>query len=253
MPTGTGSARPMPTVGLGHMILLATADSDAARASYARAIESSRRVGAPLTTAMVLAESAQSLIFADRADAHIDEMLDEAEAVLREADDPGGLAHVMMDRMLAAYAADDLDASERYADESIRFSRAGREATYEQISLVGKGVARLHRGELDEAAVLLSEGVRLASDTNNLLQLGVALHAVAVYAALARRPIQAARVRGAASVLTPMWPLFERRYGELAGTVFDDLEASLGAEMVIGAALDPDDVLQFVDAVLAPR
>ena len=239
--------------GLGHMIVLATADTDAASASYAQAVESSRRAGAPLMTAMVLAESAQSLIFADRADAHVDEMLDEAEAVLREADDPGGLAHVMMDRMLAAYAADDLDASERCADEAIRFSRAGREATYEQISLVGKGVGRLHRGELDEAAVLLSEGVRLASDTNNLLQLGVVLHAVAVHAALAGRPIQAARVRGAALVLAPMWPLFERRYGELVGTVFDDLEASLSVEMAIGAALDPDDVLGLVDAVLTPR
>ena len=239
--------------GLGHMIVLATADTDAASASYAQAVESSRRAGAPLMTAMVLAESAESLIFADRADAHVDEMLDEAEAVLREADDPGGLAHVMMDRMLAAYAADDLDASERCADEAIRFSRAGREATYEQISLVGKGVGRLHRGELDEAAVLLSEGVRLASDTNNLLQLGVVLHAVAVHAALAGRPIQAARVRGAALVLAPMWPLFERRYGELVGTVFDDLEASLSVEMAIGAALDPDDVLGLVDAVLTPR
>jgi tetratricopeptide (TPR) repeat protein len=239
--------------GLGHMILLATADSDAARASYTRAIESSRRAGAPLTTAMVLAESAQSLIFADRADARIDEMLDEAEAVLREADDPGGLAHVMMDRMLAAYAVDDLVAAERYADESIRWSRAGREATYEQISLVGKGVGRLHRGELDEAARLISEAVRLASDTNNLLQLGVALHAVAVHAALAGRPLEAARVRGAASVLTPTWPLFERRYGELVGTVFDDLGASLGTEMAVGAALDPDDVLELVDTLLAPR
>ncbi len=65
--------------------------------------------------------------------------------------------------------------------------------------------------------------------------------------------IEAARVRGAASVLAPMWPLFERRYGELVGTVFDDLGASLSAEMAVGAALDPDDVLGLVDAVLTPR
>ena len=67
--------------GLGHMIVLATADTDAASASYARAIESSRRAHAVLTTAMALAECAQSLILADRVDANVDEMLDEAEAV----------------------------------------------------------------------------------------------------------------------------------------------------------------------------
>ena len=239
--------------GLGHMILLATADSDAARASYARAIESSRRIGAPQTTAMVLAETAQSLIFADRADGHVGEMLDEAEGALREADDPGGLAHVMMDRMLAAYAAGDLDASERYADASIRWSRLGREVTYEQISLVGKGVGRLHRGELDEAAEYLGAGVELAVETHNLLQLGVALHAVAVHAALIGRPLEAARVRGAASVLAPMWPLFDRRYGELVGTTFDDLGASLGTEMATGAALDVHELLALVDTLLTPR
>ncbi len=239
--------------GLGHMIVLATADTDAASASYARAIESSRRAGAGLMTAMVLAESAQSLIFADRADARIDEMLDEAEAVLRVADDPGGLAHVMMDRMLAAYAVDDLVATDRFADESIRWSRAGREATYEQVSLVAKGVVLLHRGALDDAAAFLAAGVRLAAETHNLLQLGVALQAVAVHAALAGRPLEAVRLRGAASMLAPTWPLFERRYGELVGTVFDDLGASLGAEMAAGAALDLEDVLELVDAVLPPR
>ena len=37
----------------------------------------------------------------------------------------------MMDRMLVAYWADDLDDAEQYADESIRWGRAGRETNYE--------------------------------------------------------------------------------------------------------------------------
>lgn len=45
----------------------------------------------------------------------------------------------------------------------------------------------------------------------------VALHAVAVYAARVGRPDEAARLRGGAAVSAPLWPLFERRYGELVG------------------------------------
>ena len=236
--------------GVGHMIVLATADADAASASYARAIEASRRAQAVLMTAMALAECAQSLILVDRVDADVDAMLDEAEALFRDADDPGGLAHVMMDRMLVAYRAGDLVAAERCADESIRWSRAGQETNYEQISLIAKGVVPLERGVFDEAAKFLAASVRLAVETQNMLQLGVALHAVAVYAALAGQPLQAARVRGAASVLAPMWPMFARRYGELAGEVFDDLGSSLNTELAAGAALDLDDVLDLVDGVL---
>lgn len=239
--------------GLGHMVVLATADADAAAESYARAIISSRRAGAPLTTAMALAEQAQSLIFADRADAGIDAMLDEAEALFRDVDDAGGLAHVMMDRTLAAYAVDDLERADRYADESIRWSRERGDVTYEQIAHLAKAVGHLHAGEAEAAAAGLTTGVRLAVDAHNLLQLGVALHAVAVYAALFGQPHQAARLRGGASVLAPMWPLFERRYGELTSAALAELGDSLPDELAAGAELDLDELLALVDSVLTER
>jgi hypothetical protein len=59
-----------------------------------------------------------------------------------------------------------------------------------------------------------------------MLQLGVKFYAVAVYAALADQPLQAARVRGAALALAPMWPMFARRSGELAGEVVDGILTS---------------------------
>ena len=194
---------------------------------------------------MVLAEAAQALILSDRSDGAVVEMMDEAETVFADVGSGEGLAHVSMDRVLAAYAADDLDALERHADEGIRRSRRTSNSAYEQILVVAKGVRLMHLGDLDAAAGWLERGVRLAADHYNLMQLGVALHAVSVHARLSGRPERAARLSGAAQVLAPRWPLFERRYGELFASLPDASDVSLQTEIVAGTTQSLEETLSL--------
>jgi predicted ATPase/DNA-binding SARP family transcriptional activator len=228
-----------------HMTLLTTADDEPARSLYRDAIEAARRAGRRPATAMVLAEAAQALILSDRLDGAVVEMMDEAEAVFVDVGSDEGLAHVSMDRVLAAYAIDDLDVLERHADEGIRHSRRTSNRTYEQILVLAKGVRLMHLGDLNAAAGRLERGVRLAADHHNLMQLGVALHAVSVHARLSEMPERAARLSGAAQVLAPRWPLFERRYGELLASVPDASDVSFQAEIVAGTTQSLEETLSL--------
>jgi hypothetical protein len=93
------------------------------------------------------------------------------------------------------------------------------------------------------------------------MQLGIALHAVSVHARLSGRPERGARISGAAQVLAPRWPLFERRYGELlasAPVASTDLSSGevvgaeiLSAEMAAGSNLSLEEVLAITHEQLS--
>ncbi|MCB1006425.1 MAG: hypothetical protein KDB35_19730, partial [Acidimicrobiales bacterium] len=229
--------------GRAHMVTLTTGDTDAAIGWYERAIEVSRASGDEIASAWAQAEMAQALIFADRSDEAVDALLDEAEATFGAADDHFGLAHVWMDRTLAAYARDQLDEIDDDAAQGMAQSAAAGEHMYEQIQLLALGVRGLHRGDLEASASLLRDAARLARRTHNLLQLGIALQTLAVHAAVAGDDDRAARIWGAATAVVPVWPMFERRYGELLAPAWARLGGDLGAAMAAGAATAFEDAL----------
>jgi predicted ATPase len=230
----------------GQMTVFAEGDTDAALGWYRPAIAESRRTGSAQTTAWMLAETAQALVLADRADDEVDGMLDEAQPALETAGDLIGLAHVCMVRTLAAYARDDLRGAEQWAEAGMRRSRAAGHAVYEQVLLAALGVGRLHRGEHGRAGGLLRESARIAYDTHNFFQLGISFQGLAALAAVVGRAEDSARLWGAATSLAPAWPLFQRRY-------FDELmvpaRASLGArwdeEVAAGALLTVEEALEL--------
>ncbi len=229
-----------------QMTVFAEGDIDTALEFYRPAIQESRRSGSPETTAWILAESAQALIFADRVDEEVDEMLDQAQRALEAAGDLVGLAHVCMDRTLAAYAQGDPDAADAWARRGIAHSRAAGHAVYEQVLLLGLGVGAMHRGDQDRSRELFEQSARIAFDTHNLYQLGLPLQAMAARAALTDRPVDSARMWGAAGTLTPVWPLFRRRYyDELMAPAREALGPRWDDEVAAGAALTVEEMLDL--------
>jgi hypothetical protein len=228
------------------MALFTEAGTDAALLWYRPAIRESRRSGSPETMAWALVQTALALILADRVDEEVDGMLDEAEPVFEASGDLVGLAHLCQDRSIAAYARDDLEELDRWANRGIEHSRAAGHAVYEQTLLSALGVRSLHLGEHGRAGELLRESARIAYDTHNLFQLGISFQALAAHAAVVGRSGASARLWGAATALAPAWPVFQRRYfGELMVPARAQLGPRWDDEVAAGAALTVDEALNL--------
>lgn len=235
-----------------HMLLLGAGDTDAALPLYRRAIELLDAPGSEHDRAWVQITMAQALLLADRETPELVEALDEAEVALVGASDARGLAHLSMDRVFVAYAADDMEALERAAHAEIGYSRSVGDTVYEQIGLIALGLlAAVYDRTPDRrrAEALLQRAMHLAWDTGNLLQLGIALQAVAAVT-VAQDARAAARLWGAAMALSPAWPLFQRRYGELVDPYRRELGDDFDREVQAGGALDPEASMELAGALL---
>ncbi len=232
-----------------HMELLSTADPESASVWYRRALDGiGDSVPGTLLRGVVLIEAAQSLIFADRVDQDVDRMLDEAEEIVRDAHDHHRLAHIAMNRSLAAYAVDDLAACGDFARDILHESRLAATITFAQVGETALGVGHLHAHDLEGALDHLRTAVRMAHDDGNVLQTAVALQAVAVHHALAGRTREAEAIWTTALTWAPLWPLFARRYAELMGPeLSEQLETGRAARVRDGGVAPID---QIVDAVL---
>ena len=77
------------------------------------------------------------------------------------------------------------------------------------------------------------------------MQLGIALQAASVLAAVEGDTVRAARLWGAAGTLGPVWPLFQRRYGELLAPARTALGDQWDLEVAAGAALTSEDATEL--------
>jgi len=239
-----------------HMITLATGDIDEALRGYRAAVELSRTAGAELDGATALAEAAQALALADRPEATllgmtVPEMLDAAERALVTAGDDQGLAHVALSRWLLAAALDDPAAVRHAADDCLAHARAADSRIFEQMGVLGHGVADLLAGELEPAALHVLGAARLALDDGNLLQLGPALQCLAGIAGAHDDAVDAARLWGAATRLAPAWPLIARTvHGRFVAPACAALGDRLDDEIEAGRAMDPAAALDLARRVL---
>ena len=232
--------------GQGQMVLFVEGPTDAALRFYRQAVDESRRCGSAETVAWILAQAAQALVLADRVDADVERMLDEAQPVLEASGDLVGQAHVCMDRMFVAYARDDPESVREWSERGIECSRAAGHAVYEQVLVTALGVWWVLEGDHGRSGELLERSARIALDSHNLYQLGITFQALAVRAAIMGRPVVSARLWGTAGALVPVWPLFERRYfdelmvpaREILGERWDD-------EVAAGSALTVDEALEL--------
>ena len=231
-----------------HMELLSTANQELASVWYRRALDELGDASHPHLRATVLVEAAQSLILADLSDQHVDQMLDEAEVILREFHDHHRLAHLAMNRSLAAYAAGDLEAVGEFAQANLRESRLAGTRMFAQLGEAALGVQHLHADDHAGALDHLRTAVRMAHDDGNVLQVAIALQAVAVHHALTGRVGEAEAIWTTARSSAPLWPLFGRRYAELMGPrLTEQLEDALARNAADGTVVPID---RIVDAVL---
>jgi hypothetical protein len=234
-----------------HVILLGTGDTDAALPFYERAIGLYEACGAEDERAWAQITMAQALLLADRYEPSLDAVLDDAEAALVTAGDSLGLAHLAMDRTFVAYTNDDVDALERAAGAQVGHSRAVGDSVYEQIGLIALALAAAeYRGDGVRSRRLLLRSVALAWDTGNLLQLGIALQAVAATTG-GDDAGRAARLWGAATALSPVWPLFGRRYGALLQPAREQMGADFDVCCEEGRSLPPATAVELAEAALA--
>ncbi len=223
-----------------HAFYIAGFDEATTTPIYQQSIEVAR--AADLTYSEVLAEVAFAQALTCHEALHvidIDEMLSHAESVLRPYAAHANLAQVALSRAFLAFGRDDPAIGFSAGEEMLRQSRLAGNVVWEQVALIVLGVNHHLTADDPTRRRHLDDAVHLAFDTDNIRQLGIVLHAVAATSA-ALDPVAAARLWGAAGTLTPLWPLFSRRYGEwmeaardALGDRFDDLVAQ-GAQLSVG-------------------
>jgi DNA-binding SARP family transcriptional activator/predicted ATPase len=225
-----------------HAFFLSGADEAATTPTYQRSIQVAGEAGFDYARALGEVTFAHALTSWEALDVvDVEAMLTHAASVLRHYGDHANLAHAALGRALLAFGRADHAGTQAAGEEMLRESRLGSNLIWELGGLTVLGVAAHEAGDQPQSRKYLREAVHLALDSANAAQLGIALHAVAATAA-ARDPVAAARIWGAAGGLTPLWPLFDRRYGEwmkpardTLGQRFDELVAD-GAHLSLEAA-----------------
>ena len=226
----------------GHMLLLATADTDAALPHYDEALALCEEHGLVFEKVLPLVGAAQALVLADRPEG-VTKMLDQAERILSGTGDHIRLAHLCMDRALLSFALDDIPACLEAATAGVRHGQEGRSTNWEQANLAALGVAHLFLGDLTRAEGCFLRSARLALDEGNTLQAGIPLQGLAALAAAQHRPVIAARLLGAGTGLLPLFPLMARRYDPLLDRARSELGEQFDTEVEAGTRLTPDEAV----------
>lgn len=234
-----------------HVRLIGFADVERGFADYLRAIEIGELGGHATLVARTKALLVQSLAWGDQPEVvDCDRLLDEAESVFRAEGNDLGMAQVAFDRVFLAFGRDDVDAARGAAEQLERHGRQAKSLVYEQAGLVSQGISAHQRGQPERCAGLLQRAVHMAQHSGNRLQVGVALHAVAVTSAVTD-PARAAIVWGAALELAPLWPLFDRRYGELLEPASEALGAQFDRLVAEGRQLSFEEAIGLSNELCA--
>jgi len=233
----------------GHALLLGIGAIDAAIPFYedAIAISDPSKAGSARTSAQL--GLAQALVVADRPEG-LDRLLAEVECQLSAGEDDDLLAHLWMDRALLAWCVGDDEAVVAAAQRGCEHARLVGNTSWEQINLAAVGIGELAVGATDRAEMPLLRAAKLALDSGNVMQLGVALQGLAALSAARGDAPTAARLLGSGQQLAPLWPLMQRRLGPYLAFVRGELGDSYEIEVERGHNLTPE---QAVALTLLPR
>lgn len=229
----------------GHMIFLGTGDTEAAMPWYEKSLALCERHGLTNLKAEPLKNAAMALIGADRELDRARAMIEEGEELARESGDDYRLAHLLMDRWLLAVANSDFAGAVEAAERSRQASRRARSTIYEQMSMVGTGVARLGLGQLAEAEGALLSAARLALHEGNFLQLGPALQGLAAVAGLREGHVRAARLWGASLSLVGLFPMVSRSYDRYLRPSKEELGEQWDQECELGRTMSLEDAVDL--------
>ena len=227
---------------LGAALLLGAGDTQGATTLLSAAVDAASRAGLPNLEAWATAQLAQSMLFGGAPLEPIEPLLRSSETL---ADEGLGVlqAHLAMNRCYYNFRAGALAAGERDALQGHSLGRAAEAPTYEQIGLVALGFLVSLRSALDEARTHLLRAALLAIDAGNELQLGIAMQVLASIADIEGQPARAARLWGAGTRSTPVWPVFEEWW--FPGRAREALGERFEAEVAAGRGLSTRQVLDL--------
>jgi DNA-binding SARP family transcriptional activator/predicted ATPase len=218
---------------------------------HRRAIEVARRAGLEYSVAVAQVHFAEAMAASDRDLDAAEEMLQEADEVLRACGDHGTLAHAAQGRAYVARARDDVVAGRRAGEELLREGRLAGALVWELIASLVLGLNAYLRHDEPESRQWLRRGIHLAYDAGDLLILGSGFHLTA--GTIARgEPANAALLWGRAGTLSVIWPhmirtlspLIDVAREQLGGERFDELTEA-------GARMSVADAVALADTVLA--
>ncbi len=151
-------------------------------------------------------------------------------------------------RGFIAFSRNDIVAGRIAGDSMLRQSRLAGTTMWEQVAMVLLAVTAHEEGSPDQCRKWFRSAVHLALETDNRAQLGIALHGLAAVSANSS-PEVAARIWGAAGTLSPIWPLFDRRYGEWLEVARTTLGDRFDELVTHGACLSLDDAVVLADSL----
>lgn len=228
-------------LGRGTVLFLAAGDLPAAETSLRQGLRAARIAGATTIEAWCLAYLVHLQCYAGTPTAETHEALSLA---LRLAGDDDELMrlHLTADQAMVQYGQGDLDACIGTTDRLESLSLAAGDWVYGQFALVFRGAALLRKGDCEAARLVLLRGARTAVDIGNRVQLEVFAQELAQIADN-DDPVRAARLWGAGTAHTPVWPGYEPHW--FPSQAQRALGERFGSEVELGRVLDPESVIEL--------
>ncbi|MCP3974962.1 MAG: AfsR/SARP family transcriptional regulator [bacterium] len=220
----------------GHTLLLSLGAIDAAIPLYKQALDTDGISDFDRNSALLCLSQAN--VFADEPEG-VRQRLDLVASRLVDGADDDQLAHLCMVRAMLAWCIGDDEAIAEVAQLGVDHARKASNTAWEQINLVLLGIGLLATGRPDEAELPLLRAAGLATDTGNLLQLGVALQGLAALAAENGDALRSDRLWSAGLASAPLWPLVRRRLEPYRRIARDAMGEDLEIEIVAGEPLEP--------------
>ena len=226
-----------------HALHLAGFDVETTTPIYRRAIDVAEDARSAYAVALGQVQLAHSLAAWERHDLDdVEALLDAADAVLRDVGDRAVRAHAELSRVFLAFGRNDIEGARVAGEEMMRISRLDRAVAWQQIAATALGVNAFERGDGEAHRRCFSDAIRWAVETDNEVQLGIALWSLAATIGPVDA-VHAAQLWGAASVRSPLWPLHRRRYEPWIDAARAELGDRFEPLCETGARLTTDEVV----------
>lgn len=191
----------------GAALMLAAGDLAAADPALRRGRDLARVAAVPTVEAWCLAHLVQLAYFSDRVTQESFALQAEAES-LADCEDEVIQSHLAMNRAGLRIASGNLAAAANAARICEEYAHHVGMRTYEQAGQLLLGASLLALDRVEEATATALRAARLAMEASNSMQFGFALQQLARITE-AEDPARAAALWGAATLRSPVLPLFE--------------------------------------------
>jgi predicted ATPase len=203
--------RAMAHFDLAMALLLAIGDTAQAAELNATAAAEAHAAGSRAAEAWAISGQAQSMLFGNAPLEEIEPLLVRSEGLTDEGL-PVLRAHNALNRAYFSYVAGDLERAATATRQARDDAARGGSPMLEQAGLLGVAAVALLGGDAERARAELLRAVQIAIDGSNTLQLGAASLALAGTLDTLGDLTAAARMWGAGTARSPVWPFIAERW-----------------------------------------